>query len=1655
MANVYTCSSNTLRGAYLYVSAPDFTTSGGTKSARGWSGSVDNKSFSDTSFSFSSCYRSFTATYGTISYTVTFPRITTYNNNTYGALGVSYGVGGNYSNSFLSMSEQQWDKNSEINSYYFSSGALATSYATTAYPLTCFLVFIRAYLVTFKSSSSGTVLLEQYVLSGFNAVPPNGITTWSGSYTNITADKTLVSAYVVSYDANGGSVSPSSDIVDIDESVTLPSPTRTGYTVNGWYTAATDGSRKGSAGASYTPTADITLYAHWTANTYWATFNINGGAFGDGTTDAKYLTLKYDTNIYWRVQAALSSTTDSKPPSRTGHTFDGWATSSTGTTYVWNSGGEAVKGDYWSNNGSAALWKYDGNLMVYAKWTVKQYDLTLTLGEHVTKIYYKINGAQNWTEITEETTLSVNYGSTWYGYAETSDGYTTDYPDSDKPFSKTKEACVETQEFTAYGESYPIYFTSNYNSFSERFTRWYTFGEKLGTVPVPTPRSGYSFVGWFTQGLVPAQVTEDTVLLFNPDEIEQYLAAHWEGKLYSIYFDDNSTVVEFTYSDEPGKTFETCLNSGNTWPTPTRTGYTFKEWNTQQNGSGQAKSKDSVVEASDIYLWSQWQANNYTITLSPENGGSDSTVSATYGKNMPEITAPTRYGYDFGGYYTQKNGKGTQYYTNSGKSSRSWYRTSDTTLYAKWTPKSVTIGFDLNNGPTSTVPDNQSGIFGNAYGELPNIIATGASFLGWFTDATNGAKIDSTNIVSSEGPITLYAHWTDPWMANLTYQLYEGSFDANDNPPVQTAYTTVATIPAPKKANFRFIGWSVAGADVDDLSNGAKWGKSVSNNTISNPQQIQSESLLIGNSYNDSVYVTGLPRKDGANIVFYARWKKVDFDITISAPTSSGFFTIQAKIDSGNAINISDGDTITVASGEQLELIATMTASEYYRSVNSQPVLYAPLKCTYGTNGTNSEKKFSAEDANDKGFAVFKWEKTFSANEVDNNPLEEDDRFVSQLNLTIATMSLTLQIDNENNPSNYANDLEHKIKLTQLESDSDNQSYPYVFDITPNSNEKVEPKKKQTNEIDCDISASNQDYYFSSTSERILVAADPAITCTLKYDLTRINVAPRLHDASSQYSNLFSIYVAEGMSMPTDLSSSVQSSIIISYGGSATVYIEKKEGYSADPADPIEFAGWYDENEILKSEDDTYTITNITKDINVYAKLRVPVVIRAHYEGDGVSAGNASIAVKEGSEVVYNTIINFPYITKITLGNSISIKAQTLDETAHFSGWFYYGGDDSTPFGSSLEWSAENTWEVDSAIYNIIARFKNSADVYYVAICERDAETKAMANTITFTTNATSAQNDEIREIEEDAYKNATKSSDSFAENAVFLEVTDPQRLVITAYSTSEMCGSFMLCKPPSSNLVLLKEFPSTNKQTQLSVASVVNADYIYYFDKGDSSRVVIIVEAQIDNNGDTKTVMGSVRVGSAASSVEVKQKIGEKIIQESGKFVVGRTATIYAFAENGYEFDGWYVDEDKKDAEAVYSFTPTSEQDNTSYVAKFRRAEYALYEWEGAQENKLMTWRSKVYELSKPANLTSVRIDAQGYDNMEFKSATFSAPNAVATQVVNFKYISESNNTRISSQTMRRLPQRRPERYFQVEVKNDAEVDAIIVGTSGEGLAT
>lgn len=109
---------------------------------------------------------------------------------------------------------------------------------------------------------------------------------WSGTGTAPTMPaknftlyaKWTAHSFTLTYNANGGdAVSPASKTVLCDQPYgTLPTPTRTGYTFNGWYTKASGGEVV-TASTTSSDATNKTIYAHWTVNAYTAKWNTGTG----------------------------------------------------------------------------------------------------------------------------------------------------------------------------------------------------------------------------------------------------------------------------------------------------------------------------------------------------------------------------------------------------------------------------------------------------------------------------------------------------------------------------------------------------------------------------------------------------------------------------------------------------------------------------------------------------------------------------------------------------------------------------------------------------------------------------------------------------------------------------------------------------------------------------------------------------------------------------------------------------------------------------------------------------------------------------------------------------------------------------------------------------------------------------------------------------------------------------------------------------------------------------------------------------------------------------------------------------------------------------------------------------------------------------------
>ena len=152
--------------------------------------------------------------------------------------------------------------------------------------------------------------------------------TYGSNYSNQAKATCTVTpaSYLVTLDPNGGRVSPTSTAVTIGKTYgTLPTPNRTGYSFDGWYTKEIGGTKvtETTTVGTNPPTK---LYAHWIANKYLVVFDANGGRINTASGQVK---TKTDTVTYGSKYNSLPT------PTRTGgYSFDGWYTDQTNGTKV-------------------------------------------------------------------------------------------------------------------------------------------------------------------------------------------------------------------------------------------------------------------------------------------------------------------------------------------------------------------------------------------------------------------------------------------------------------------------------------------------------------------------------------------------------------------------------------------------------------------------------------------------------------------------------------------------------------------------------------------------------------------------------------------------------------------------------------------------------------------------------------------------------------------------------------------------------------------------------------------------------------------------------------------------------------------------------------------------------------------------------------------------------------------------------------------------------------------------------------------------------------------------------------------------------------------------------------------------------------------------
>lgn len=156
--------------------------------------------------------------------------------------------------------------------------------------------------------------------------------------------------------------------------------------------------------------------------------------------------------------------------------------------------------------------------------------------------------------------------------------------------------------------------------------------------------------------------------------------------------------------------------SGNITATP-NTGYRFANWTLPTGvtaADGYTSESNPIhihATASGKTITANFAAKTYTVTLDNQSATTPgaASVTATYNEAMPSIAAnlPARTGYAFGGYFTETNGGGTQYYNADGTSAHIWdIDAASPTLYAKWTASIADRELDIVDWTSNSITIN-------------------------------------------------------------------------------------------------------------------------------------------------------------------------------------------------------------------------------------------------------------------------------------------------------------------------------------------------------------------------------------------------------------------------------------------------------------------------------------------------------------------------------------------------------------------------------------------------------------------------------------------------------------------------------------------------------------------------------------------------------------------------------------------------------------------------------------------------------------------------------------------------------------------------------------------------------------------------------------
>ncbi|MCR5496197.1 MAG: InlB B-repeat-containing protein [Treponema sp.] len=608
--------------------------------------------------------------------------------------------------------------------------------------------------------------------------------------------------YTVTFNANDGSANPATatQVFTAGSAQALKTAatlgfSKTNYAFAGWATSKEASSAAYADGASYTATADVTLYAVWTAITYTVTFNANDGSANPSTA----------TQVFTAGTAQALKTAATLNFSRTNYAFAGWATSKEASSAAYADG---------------ALYTATADITLYAVWKTIDYTVTFNANDGSASPATATQAFTAGTAQALKTAAALGFTKTNYafaGWATSSDATSAAYADG-ASFTATGNVTLYAVWKTI---DYTVTFNANDGSANPATaTQAFTAGtaQALKTAAaLGFSKTNYAFAGWATSKEASSAAYADGASYTATENVTLY--AVWKTIDYTVTFNANDgsaspATATQAFTAGTAQVLKTAATLGFS-----RANYTFAGWATTNDATSATLADGASYTATgNVTLYAVWTAITYTVTFNANDGSANPSTATqvfTAGSAQALKTAAalvfSKTNYTFAGWATCSDATSAAY-----EDGASYTAAADITLYAVWTAITYTVTFNANDGSANPATATQVFTAGTAQA-LKKAATLGFSranytFAGWATtnNAASATLADEASYTAT-GNVTLYAVWT-----LITYTVTFNANDGSANPATATQVFTAGTAQALKtaatlgfsKSGYTFAGWA-------------------------------------------------------------------------------------------------------------------------------------------------------------------------------------------------------------------------------------------------------------------------------------------------------------------------------------------------------------------------------------------------------------------------------------------------------------------------------------------------------------------------------------------------------------------------------------------------------------------------------------------------------------------------------------------------------------------------------------------------------------------------------------------------------------------------------------------------------------------------------